>query len=402
MLYNATRKESIQTSPYVALYGVQPQSPLRMLGEQTRRENEEEPQIDLGRHELIRESITEASKEAQLQQKRYYDSKRREQTFKPLDLVKVKNHASGKGLSKKLQPKWDAPCIITQLIEHEGQPVAARILNIETGKRRRAAFSDILYLEEREQEQPEEEMAMLPGELIQNLTAEFSRLSDPSMDELVDISHTCSMPVAKPISTPLVSPTEGATGDESFDEIARPDMGSQILSANHAREDMIVPSTSDFHLPSQHNITITNPAQPVVSQSVPTATNLPTVCGEESGEGDSQTVRIVPIEAPVRRPDELSKQNTDLINPTGIQTEKNNTLSDLASKTTTQNISQEQQQCSTPLAQSDRPPVSLEVEATRIIPSTAPQVSTPFSLSDQSNSQSRPRRHQKAPERYQP
>lgn len=463
MLYNTTRQESIQTSPYVALYGVQPRTPLRMLGQQAASVSDPlEQQLELDRHQPIRKSIEKAAEEAQLRQKKYYDSKRKEQNFKPLDLVKVKNHTSGKDLSKKLFAKWDTPCVVTQMIEHDGQPVAAKVRNLETGKERRTPFSDMYHLEEREDDELIEQPNALPGDLIQSITAQLSKLSDDSIDELVDITNLGQTPDRPSLS--LRSPSKNSLYEERTDEIARPELGSQGTSANQIQthsgsqtaaanrcgrdlgswaeptnqrldnlESQEIPANSlnadlgswttttnqdPEDLGSQNSSANQAPDPNTSSMATKSGVNSPlaiganssTSCVEASNGGGSNLARSISTEPPI----DLLRNTTQLLerpDPTGTNSE-NRELSDREPLENSENITSEQQQCSTPITLSNPPPVNLDAETTSLIQleDQTRQVSIPDAELTQVNrlevqeseERGRPKRSQRPPARYQP
>lgn len=213
-VYNTTRHEAIQTSPYVAVYGVSPRSPLKLLEHEA---NEMGNVSDEKRHKTIREFIRKAQETAQQTQKKYYDAKRQEQHFKVFDFVKAKNHSQIAGGSKKLTPKWDLPCIVTQIIESDGHPVAAKVRNLETGKVRRTAFADLMPLEERSEDESEIPADDIPADVLQVEEDDF----DPSIDELVQFAHA---PIRVPVSNcdPCLVRADVDINSSSYDEIAVP------------------------------------------------------------------------------------------------------------------------------------------------------------------------------------
>lgn len=158
-IYNTSIHESTQVCPYAILYGFMPRSPLKHLVSSSPIDINDE-QIN-GRHDEIRQSVDDSNQRARERYKRAYDKGRVLPDFEVLDLVRARSHNKQKGLSSKLQPKWDAPCVVTKVIRSSGQPVALEITNLENNKRRRTAFQDVVHLETREGNR-----TPLPGELI--------------------------------------------------------------------------------------------------------------------------------------------------------------------------------------------------------------------------------------------
>lgn len=220
-VYNTTRHESIDTSPYVAVYGVLPRSPLKYLEHEL---IEQESISNEDRHKIIRDFIKQAQEAAQLDQKKYYDAKRQPHNFQVLDLVKAKFHHYTPGLSRKLLPKWESPCIITQIIESDRNPVAAKLRNLETGKTRRSAFVDLMPLEVREEFTLNDSLSTIHGDVIAAELSREPRHYESSYDELLDISRA-PMPVPF-INTQAPSvPCNSNTPASSYDEIAIPNSG---------------------------------------------------------------------------------------------------------------------------------------------------------------------------------
>lgn len=180
-VYNTTRHESIRVSPYAALYGFNPRSPLRSLG-QDRNEAGNDQNIDSSRHSPIRKSIDSYAEVAQESQKRVYDSKRQPQNFRLFDIVKAKVHRCPPGESSKLLPKWNAPCVITRIIRSNNNPVAVELVDLNTGQRRRSAFQDVRHLNERVTEEDDE--LSLPGNTILDTTDPIARTGITSTKDL--------------------------------------------------------------------------------------------------------------------------------------------------------------------------------------------------------------------------
>lgn len=163
-VYNTTRHESIRVSPYTALYGFNPRSPLRSLESSQTDRNDQSENVD--RHESIRKFIDISAEQARETQSKSYNLKRQPQNFSIFDVVKAKVHRSLPGESAKLLPNWEAPCVITKIIKSGSQPVAVELINLTNSKRRRSAFQDIRHLKER---QPDESnYQQLPGEALIN------------------------------------------------------------------------------------------------------------------------------------------------------------------------------------------------------------------------------------------
>lgn len=110
-VYNTAPHESIGMSPYMAMYGVRPRTPLNL-------EPSKELPLDKAR-EMVRSELARNSKRAQDTMKEFYDRSRVPSEFQVADWVLVRNKGRIVHESKKLQPKWKGPGVILRLPQSE-------------------------------------------------------------------------------------------------------------------------------------------------------------------------------------------------------------------------------------------------------------------------------------------
>ncbi|MCG7879418.1 MAG: hypothetical protein N0C90_24270 [Candidatus Thiodiazotropha endolucinida] len=120
MAYNSSRQESIKFSPSVMVFGRDIELPVDLLYPAPPNGNAM-PADGFARklqthlqnvHELARTSLLEASQK----QKRLYDRRISKHQYKNGDAVWLRVYARPKGLSKKLQLRWEGPFkIISQI-----------------------------------------------------------------------------------------------------------------------------------------------------------------------------------------------------------------------------------------------------------------------------------------------
>lgn len=400
-VYNTARHESIDTSPYVAVYGVHPRSPLKYLQHDIL---EGECLSSQDRHKLIRDFIKKAQEAAQLDQKKYYDAKRRDHNFQVLDIVKAKTHYYTPGLSRKLLPKWESPCIITQIIESDGKPVAAKLRNLDTGKARRSAFVDIMPLQTRDLiagdsvSAPSDSIPFTHGDILASELSRRPHHFDDSYDEIVDIIRA---PMPVPIRTAHASraPRISNTISSSYDEIAIPNFHG--VNQNRHALSHVVPLENQ-------SANLLLGSQPQVDDAALDECSLRSATARVSSDQTNlrrATARVDSV--PSSSNDDLRRAAPVQVNlVTGSCGRTNDDNCDMTEKNAHSTV---QKHHSTPIANTSSIPTNLETGATSMIASgrTNQQVSL-AGASDATGTQnpsqepsSRPRRLHKQTDRYQ-
>lgn len=204
-VYNTSRHESILISPYAALYGFNPRSPLRMPGS----DQKAEITAATNRHSQVHSFVASANEKAHEIQKKYYDANKRPQNFNVFDIVKARVHRCPEGLSSKLQAKWESPCVITRIIKSGDQAVAVELINLKTSKRRRSAFKDILPLNERASE--DDCLTDLPGNQLLSFANNLAHYTTTEADHSITSDSTSGLTVD---DTPIYNPPFNESTDE--------------------------------------------------------------------------------------------------------------------------------------------------------------------------------------------
>lgn len=137
-VYNTTVHESTGYSPYQALHGLEPRSPLKGSQSDT---------VDVEKLDKIRENIRadmhKNIKVIQEKQKVLYDKHRRPCELKLGQLVMAREFTSPSGLSKKLFPNWYGPLVVVGFVGDDCNPKAVELLDIKHHSKRILAIQDV-------------------------------------------------------------------------------------------------------------------------------------------------------------------------------------------------------------------------------------------------------------------
>jgi len=125
--YNTSFHESLRMTPYEAMFGCQPRTPLNP-----------QPRSPLSPEDArgtIHQALSANDEFAKSRQRYYNDRNRVDSQYQVGDSVLLKNHAHTIGQSRKLQPKWIGPAIILGLPQPNPQipPVYAKVPNFYKG-----------------------------------------------------------------------------------------------------------------------------------------------------------------------------------------------------------------------------------------------------------------------------
>ena len=166
MLYNMMPNESTKLSPYSILYGFEPRTPLNIWVSDIEANEDLQPL-----HDKVRQVARENSTRAQELQKSYYDRNKKPQDFALLDLVMVKSKRGRDGVSRKLTPLWEGPCMIMKIIGQDEQPHAVEVLDFAKSKMRRVPFQLVKHYHDRngvdlDSDPKETDEASLPGDVL--------------------------------------------------------------------------------------------------------------------------------------------------------------------------------------------------------------------------------------------
>lgn len=146
MLYNFSTHETLGTSLYTTLFGVNPRTPLAQPCTDLTIDSNPSPMTKEAIRDIVRNNI----EESQRKQKENYDKSRRDHTFKIFDKVRSKTNRVPPGLSAKFYEKWEGPWMIKRIITFDEKPVAAELINMKDLKVRRAPFEHLVHYEDDE------------------------------------------------------------------------------------------------------------------------------------------------------------------------------------------------------------------------------------------------------------
>lgn len=134
-VYNTTVHESTGYSPYQILHGKDNRSPLKpYVPDETSKKKT---------HKEILEDVFSRIKQAQENQKHYYDKNRKQHDLEIGLLVYTRVHAVPEYLSKKFYIKWHGPHIIIGFVGDEDNPRAVKIFDWNEKKKKIVAISDV-------------------------------------------------------------------------------------------------------------------------------------------------------------------------------------------------------------------------------------------------------------------
>lgn len=137
-LYNITKNESTQMSPYCVLFGLMPRTPLTFI---PRNENDESEQSSS--HDEIRNAVLEDMMLAQQRQKENHDKGRKSLEIAVLDQVLLEIQAVPRHLSKKFAPYWDGPYTVLSITRHDEEVTSAVVVNMATLSTRRVNIQNL-------------------------------------------------------------------------------------------------------------------------------------------------------------------------------------------------------------------------------------------------------------------
>lgn len=176
MVYNTAINETTKTSPYTALFGVAPRTPLTQPRPAPSAIKVLEP-LEPNPHQDVRITMHNNVDENREAQRRQYDAKRQKPDFCQFDMVMVRTNIIPRGESRKLYPSWQGPFMILRLIGDEDHPVAAEVLNVNKMTTHKVPFQDMKPLYERVEREQNDGInkELLPGEAIQKCITKPSR-----------------------------------------------------------------------------------------------------------------------------------------------------------------------------------------------------------------------------------
>lgn len=433
MLYNTTNHATTTTSPYVTLYGVAPKTPLRALQNDSLDKSVDSPEPAFNR---IRDFVKQAIMRAQEQQTKYYNRNRQPQDFKILDSVWAVNYSFHKDRSRKLQPKWEGPYFIFKIIDIEGEPKSVVLVHEQTGKYRRCSFQDMKHSEQRDNhsESLTDELVeqALPGVVFQQAT--ISACQEPSSQSKIPpnlTSSTCTTEVSGQGLNPWKTLTTDAdvTTLHQTTEQSRFDDSNPVSSRDLSSWDELLPrSRCENH--KRQKVQTTGSGQ-TASGEVVTYSRFNTNDGQTARNKVDTNPTIDPNRHHTVHEIDDTIQNTQSHGQTVAINQNNQTISITSpSSQTASNLANaqsivdeiliptnvitpsEQPQKnaqailqSTPLAQASQIPMETEHELSNIASvgrdNARIEEVAPSAQPDSQESQNRPKRQPRAPDRYQ-
>ena len=128
-LYNCTKNVTTGHQPFYLLHGYEPNFSNEF--EQFQHQDLDQSIADrLNKLEEVRKTIPKILEEASLRYKRYYDNKKSDITFKPGDLVLLKQEIDHSKKFSKFQNTWTGPHVVEKALS----PVTYTILKTKYGK----------------------------------------------------------------------------------------------------------------------------------------------------------------------------------------------------------------------------------------------------------------------------
>jgi len=179
-IYNNTRHESTNYSPYELLHGRANRSPLRVSDSREYQFEDFDPDRILAR-ELANENINKSA----LVSKYYYDKKHRAAEFEPGQEILVRVNAIPLRLSRKLVHKWTGPFRLIKLIGNRDDPKVV-IFSDQTDKVHRASFANIKPYHRRDETESRE---------LERIIETYEKEGYPALVRDVDSNKTESITV---------------------------------------------------------------------------------------------------------------------------------------------------------------------------------------------------------------
>lgn len=118
----------------------------------------------------MRRHAAKNSFDSVIRQKYYHDLARRPADLKQNDYVYVYNHNINRNLSRKLQPVWTGPHLISKVKYDDERPIAIEIIDLERLQTRRVSFKDV---KEAYVDRDTYDIETLPGHLLMKYIITF-------------------------------------------------------------------------------------------------------------------------------------------------------------------------------------------------------------------------------------